>query len=555
MNLSKLAAVAGLCLFAAAIVLIGMPIEAHAAGVSAGKSVAAHYGDIGLVAAQLVLATGIDNLRAQRDELTRKADAIMAEMRDGLSATEISEIEARHRNALADIKTVKDAIATEETRAAASPAAPAAPAVDHSARAADINDIGTRAGMPREAIDVAMRDSAVTVEAFRARAFEHMATRAAAAPASGINVQRDETETRRINMTDAIIARVAGVESLGQDDRGNRRVLSAGARSYMDFSFADLAAEVVGTRQRLSNAAVREDVLRRAFHTTSDFPIIFEGAINRVLAARYELQAPTYRAIAARRKFKDFRPHSVIRVGDFPMLKPVPESGEIKFGTWGESKETISVAPYAVQFAITRHMLVNDDIGAIDQMLGSYGQSVADFENVTFYSMKAVGSGAGPVLLTDNKRVFHTDHGNLAQTPAAIDTDSLSIGRAAMRKQKNMDGKALNAVPTIMLVGPDKETEADMAVAVITPTEAGNVNPFSGKLKVTTEALIEGNAWELYADPARLPVFQWGLLDGYGAPRMRIENPFGVQGVGVSLEHDFGCGAIDYRGAFRNTGA
>jgi hypothetical protein len=36
---------------------------------------------------------------------------------------------------------------------------------------------------------------------------------------------------------------------------------------------------------------------------------------------------------------------------------------------------------------------------------------------------------------------------------------------------------------------------------------------------------------------------------------MRIDEPFGMQGLKVSLEHDFGCGAVDYRGAWRNSGA
>jgi hypothetical protein len=31
--------------------------------------------------------------------------------------------------------------------------------------------------------------------------------------------------------------------------------------------------------------------------------------------------------------------------------------------------------------------------------------------------------------------------------------------------------------------------------------------------------------------------------------------PFGVQGVKINLEHDFGCGAIDYRGAYLNAGS
>jgi hypothetical protein len=34
-----------------------------------------------------------------------------------------------------------------------------------------------------------------------------------------------------------------------------------------------------------------------------------------------------------------------------------------------------------------------------------------------------------------------------------------------------------------------------------------------------------------------------------------MDQPFGSQGVGYSVEHDFGAGAIDYRPAYKNAGA
>jgi HK97 family phage prohead protease len=446
----------------------------------------------------------------------------------------------------------------EEARAAPSASPAPSPALDAAAaiaaereRSAEILSIGTRAAMARDAIDEAVRGG-VSVETFRQRAFDHLAAQADRTRSGGLEVTADETQTRMDHMVDALSVRLGGASVL-RDNAGQLRAMLPGAAAYSRHSLAEMAAVVLSERAMPRDAAQREEVLRRAMHTTSDFPIIFESSINRVLAARYQVQQPTYRRIAARRNFRDFRPHDQIRVGDFPMLQKVGESGEIKFGSFGESKETVAVVPYAVQFALSRRMLVDDNIGAIDQMIGSYGQTVATFEENTFYAMKLVASGAGPMLLEGNQRVFHSSRGNLAAAGGVINTTTLSAARAAMRKQKNQSGTLLNLVARILLVGPDKETEADQAVAVITPTEAGNVNPFSAKFEVVT-APVAGNAWEIYADPSVLPVWVWGMLDGYTAPRMRIENPFGTQGVGISLEHDFGCGAIDFRGAYRNPG-
>lgn len=471
------------------------------------------------------------------------------------------ETDDMRRNVAPGNPATDPALAPEGTRAAPAPApAPeatrAAPAADSSAavaaertRSADILSIGTRAGMAQDAISAALADG-TSVEIFRTRAFDHMAAAADRTRTDNTEIIRDETQTRMDHMIDALTVRMGGTL---RDENGAARAISAEARNYSRHSLAEMASIVLNERSMPRDAAQREETLRRAMHSTSDFPVIFESTINRVLASRYQVQAPTYRRIAAQRNFKDFRPHEQVRVGDFPMLQKVTENGEIKFGTFGENKEMVSVGAYAVQFALSRQMLVNDNIGAIDQMLGSYGDMVSAFEENTFYAMKLVAAGLGPVLNEDNKTVFHAGHGNLAGAGTAITTDALSAGRAAMRKQKNQSGNLINVQPRILLVGPDKETEADKAVAVITPTGAGDVNPFSKKLEVIAGP-ITGNAWELYADPSVLPVFVWGMLDGYTAPRLRIENPFGVQGVGVSLEHDFGSGAIDFRGGYRNGG-
>jgi HK97 family phage prohead protease len=473
---------------------------------------------------------------------------------EGPTCTENDDMRRNAANPTAEPPaTTNPAAAPEATRAAPAPAS--APALDLTAertRAADIMTIGTRANMSNEDVRNAIA-SGLSADAFRARAFEALAAAADAtrsSPGASVQVTQDETETRMRQFTDALTVRMGGASAL-RDAEGNVRSLDSGARSYLTYSFAEMASVVLGTRSMPRTSADREDVLRRAMQTTSDFPIIFESTINRVLASRYQVAAPTYREISVRRHFVDFRPHDQIRVGDFPMLQPVKESGEIKFGSFGESKETVAVAPYAVQFAISRRMLIDDNIGAIDQMLGSYGDSVARFEEQTFYAMKGLGGGNGPMLFEGKKPVFDTSRGNIAAVGSDVSADGLSAGRAVIRKQTNQSGALLNLKPSILLVGADQETNADKALAVITPVREDDVNPFGGKLR-TVVAPISGDQWEIYAEPSVAPVFVWGMLDGYEAPRMRIENPFGVQGVGVSLEHDFGCGAIDFRGAYRS---
>ncbi len=357
-------------------------------------------------------------------------------------------------------------------------------------------------------------------------------------------ILRDERETRRIGMTEALAAQIG--RRAPKDDR---------ARPFMMMSLAEMAAMAEGIKRPLRTAHDRLEVFM-AMHTTSDFPLSLQNALNKELDARYSEAAPTYRAIARQKTFRDFRPHPIIRPGDFPTLKPIGEGGEIKFGTIGEKAETVALVPYGVAVSISRQTLINDDIGAIADMVADQGRAVSRFEDQTFYAMLLSGAGAnGPTLSETNRQVFNTTDGTLAATPAAITVASLSIGRAAMMKKTTLDGNLLNVLPSILLVGPDKLTEAQQVVAPIQADAAGNVNPFAGLLRVVATARITGNAWYLFADPGDVPNFVYGFLEGAAAPRTRMEEPFGRQGMVISIEHDFGVGAVDYRGAWKNAGA
>ncbi|MFT0892947.1 prohead protease/major capsid protein fusion protein [Pseudochelatococcus sp. G4_1912] len=388
--------------------------------------------------------------------------------------------------------------------------------------------------------------SGSSVEAFRAALLDHLVAKEQEAPTNNTvraQVGTDEIEKRRASMTEAL--------SYGLGAPVPHAGPSEGARQYMARGLVDLAADTVGFRGgRMLNARQIDDIFTRASHTTSDFPIIFEGAINRALEQRYALAQPTFRRFAKKRNFRDFRPDTTVKLGDFPLLKKVMEGGEIKYGTFNEGKEQVQAFSYAIALRVTRQMLINDDLGAISELLASYGASVALFEEMTFYST------AFNSKLADGKDVFHADHNNLASAGTVIDVDNVGKARAAMSKQKSTEGNPLLAnPPKILLTGPDKLTEAEKLLASITPATVSNVNMFSGRLEPLESSQLLGNAWYLLADPAFGSNYRWGYLEGYEAPRVRMDEPFGQQGFAMSVEHDFGCGATDFRFAYKNPGA
>lgn len=492
-------------------------------------------------------------LRTKAGDLQTRAEKKRGELVEGLADEAVRAIETDHAAILAELDQVRAEIATleEQERNAPSPTPvdPNAARIAQEAvraerdRTSAIEALAERAGFTdfgREHIR-----SGTSLESFRGLLLEHKITNERQAPTDSrvrVQIGNDESETIRAARIEALAYGLgAPVPQAGP---------AAAARQYMGQGLVEMAADLIGYRGgRMLNARQIDEIFTRAAHSTSDFPAIFEGAVNRTLEQRYALAQPTFKRFARKRNFKDFRPDTTVKVGDFPMLSKILENGTMKYGSFTDGKEQLQVASYAIAINISRQMLINDDLGAISDLLTSYGATVALFEEITFYSTGFNGA------LADGKTVYHTDHKNLAAAGSAITVDSVGEGRKVMSKQKSQGGNPLlSNSPKIMVVGPNQLLDAEKLLASITPATVSTVNIFSGKFEVIETVMIEDNSWHLEAEPTLGSNYRWGYLEGYEAPRVRMDSPFGQQGFSMSVEHDFGCGATDFRFGYKNPG-
>ena len=362
----------------------------------------------------------------------------------------------------------------------------------------------------------------------------------AAAAASQPRTQRtlvitDEAEHKRVGMAAAAVAQM-----LGRDPTDER------AHPFMDMGFVEMAVDLTGAARPRSIGA-KADVLMNAGHSTSDFPLILSNAFNTVIESAYEMVDPTFGAFSREMKFNDFRAHDIVRPDNFPTLKKIGESGEIKFGTFGESKESLALASYATGIAVTRQLMVNDQMGGVAEVLLNAAAVVPEFEEETFWAMLL----SNPKL-SDGKGVFHGDHKNTGAA-GAINTANVAEGRKALRTHKMKDGRSIKQnAPAVLIVGPERETEAEQFLAPVLAAEQLNINPLAKSLRlVVTEEITDGK-WFLAVDKAKKThSFKHGYLDGYRAPRIRVDDPFGSQGTRMTIEHDFACGAVGYMGAYK----
>jgi len=270
----------------------------------------------------------------------------------------------------------------------------------------------------------------------------------------------------------------------------------------------------------------------------------------------YQAAQSPLKRLARQALANDFRTMSRLKLGEVGALQKVTEAGEIKSTTRGEAAESYALDTYGSMFALSRKAIVNDDLGAFRDWGIAAGRAAAETEAALLWTLISQSSGAGPVMGEDGKRLFHADHGNLAASGAALGEAPLSAARLALRTMKGLDGKTpITATPKFLLVGPALETSAEKLLATISPATSSDVNPFAGKLELLVEPRITGNAWYVFTDPAQLAVLEYAYLSSAQGPQIASREGWDVLGMEFRVTLDFGSGAIDWRGAYRNAGA
>lgn len=390
-------------------------------------------------------------------------------------------------------------------------------------------------------------DNEAQLDTVRAAALAAMAQRSAAANSirsTGATIITDHTDPVAIRsaMADALAHRLAPavckIEGRAIEYRGSR--------------ILDMVGELATANGDRLNLRDQDALLQRAVgaHSTSDFPLLLAAAANKALLAQYQVAAPTYRKIAARKPFGDFKPHQFMRVGDFPAFKEIAENGEVKYGSISESAEKVTAKEYGTGIAIGRRALINDDLSALSDFSSMIALRAAVDENAMAY--KVLRDNAA---LSDGKALFHADHGNKAASGTTLDGTNVGAAVAALRGQKSLDGLVLNLQPAFLVVGPAREVAARQLLAAVQATKASDVNVWSGFAELIVDAEITDNRWYIFASPGSAPVVVYGYVGGAEGPQVRTERDFDTQAVKVAAGLDFAAGAVDFRGAYLNAGA
>lgn len=293
--------------------------------------------------------------------------------------------------------------------------------------------------------------------------------------------------------------------------------------------------------------------------STSDFPILLGDVFDREMLAQYEQIAPVWPQFARRTTVRDFRPKRYVDlIGGRGILEPVPELGEYPARSVDEALYELTVGKYGARIPLSWEMLVNDDLGAFNDLPVRLAQASRDTEDVTATGL--VASATGP-----NPGFFNADNGNLLAGNPALTETSAEAALTAISTRRDQEGRPIIVRSAILMVPPALQTTADRIVGASEVREEidGRLivrsNPMAGRVRVVVNPWLASvdtsdnvaTTWYLLPDPSSpRPAAIVGFLTGHEVPELRLRADTGQRvggGQVAPTDGSFDTDDIQYR--------
>lgn len=405
-------------------------------------------------------------------------------------------------------------------------------------RARNIVEVCARAGIAEQADDFIER--AVPIDEVRRAAFDAMASR---------EVQhRPQMGEGRVGLDDF---REAAIDTLLMRHGVSIPKPHPGAQDIRAMSAIEMARTCLTRGGTKITGFGPQKIIERAL-STSDFPMILSGVVDKSLRRGFETEAGTHNLWVRRGSAKDFKPMTRVILGSAPDLDLVVEGGEYRYGTFVEDKSAFSVAKYGKIIKCTWELIVNDDLGALTRIPQAMGMAARRAEADLIYDLLSLNSGAGQTM-QDGQPLFHASHNNTASlSTGVLDLVALNAARVKLRRQTAVGGGPLNLEPRFLIVSPEMEGQAETVVASTTRFSAGGAESSAAGwvsgLKVIAEPRLASNVAYLATSPDLVDTAEVATLDGHDAPELSQREGFHIDTIEWKVRHVFGTRFLDWRG-------
>lgn len=368
----------------------------------------------------------------------------------------------------------------------------------------------------------------------------------------------------------------AGGDEISDDDMN--RATSQELRNLSLHAIMDMVIEASGGHFRgnrkssafieaAANAHRSLKAAGGAGFSTLSLPGILSNIANKAMQASYAAQETVHQKLCAIRSHNDFKPHVRYRLDASGGFRRVGPDGELKTVGLQETGFTNRVETDGAIIALTRVMMMNDDLGSFAELPMILGRMSAVRAEELFFIL----------LLTTT--MFSTDNKNLLTgASGALSIEGLTLARKMFRGKVDKNGKPILTTPRMVLVGTALEVLADEIYneAKVDPGSSNKKvtvnNPHYNKYKPVVSPYLDntditdsdGKAltgqsdtlWYHFADPAQLAAFGMATLNGRTTPVIETsDSDFTTLGTQMRAYHDIGFGEEDPAGAVKVAGA
>ena len=373
---------------------------------------------------------------------------------------------------------------------------------------------------------------------------------------------------------DVIEAALCGtLNTPGREKYFSEATLAAADKKYRRLGLQELIIMAAQSGGYSGRATVSRETLPEIFRaaftplnaafSTLSLPGIFSNVANKELLAGFMEEDQTWREVSVTRTVSDFKTVTSYRLLDDMEYEELAPDGEIKHGTLSEESYTRQARTYAKMFSLTRTAIINDDLGAFEDLRVRLGAGAARKFNNVFWSR-----------YMDNSTFFTAGRSNyITGADSALDVDGAGLqkGILAFRKLKSPDGKRLGGIPTILVVPPELQFVAQRLFQSTTVNTGGastkntvpNENIHAGKYRPVvvdwlSDSAFTGNsakAWYLLRSPSILAPVVVSFLDGIQTPTVDMaEADFNQLGVQFRGYHDFGVDFAEWLAGIKSKG-
>lgn len=371
------------------------------------------------------------------------------------------------------------------------------------------------------------------------------------------------------DLIEAALAQSVG--GIDLDANYNERVLEAAHKRFPHGIKLGQLMRMAAKRNNyhIESSHPTKELLRAAFapvqatgFSAYDLGGILTAVANKSILVAFNAVESTWRSIAKVGRVANFQTHTRYALTGAMQYEKVGNDGDLKSAVASKESYTNKADTYGKTFAITRTDLINDDLGAFDQVRSRLGRGAALAMNEVFWTE----------FLSNHTSFWTTGRANYFEgSTTVLSIGSLTTAEQMFFDQTDPDGKPLGLMPAILLVPNALFTTANVLMNsteirdTTSSTKYGTANPHAGKFSVVRSSYLSSSAmgggysstgWYLLADPNDMAVIEMVFLNGVETPTVEsADADFSQLGIQLRGYHDFGCNQQEYRAGVKSKGA